>query len=139
MISALRSRLETVEQRSEMRAVLLAEQAGSLPAELENGLYGIAQEALNNTLRHARASLVTVRYAVGPEVIEMEISDNGCGFDSDSPVTSMGFGLASMRERAAELGGELTVRSEIGRGTSVVVTLARAKHPYDGFEQPAKG
>jgi signal transduction histidine kinase len=128
LISALRSRLERVEQRSQMRAVLLADQAGSLPAELENGLYGIAQEALNNTLKHSHASLVTVRYEVGPDKIELEVSDNGCGFDDELAITTTGFGLTSMRERAEAMGGELAVRSEVGQGTSILVTLPRAQH-----------
>jgi signal transduction histidine kinase len=126
LTSALRSRLETVEQRAGMRAVLLADHAASLPAEIESGLYGIAQEALNNTLKHAQASQVTARFEVWPDRVELEISDNGRGFSFDPDAAGVGFGLASMRERALALGGELSVRSEAGRGTSILVHLKRA-------------
>jgi signal transduction histidine kinase len=126
LLGALRSRLEMVEQRAGMRAVLQAEYAGHLPPQVESGLYGIAQEALNNVVKHAGASQVTVRLDGGPEVTELEISDNGCGFLLDPAWPGGGMGLASMRERAAALGGSLIVHSDIGRGTRILITLT---HP----------
>lgn len=125
LTGALRNRLETVEQRAGVRPMLLAEHAGDLPPEIESGLYGIAQEALNNVVKHARANEVTVRFEVWPERVELEISDNGRGFLIDPVHPGGGIGLASMRERAAAMGGTLAVRSEIERGTSILVSLKR--------------
>lgn len=133
LTGALRQRLETVEQRAGVRAQLLSEHAAELPPEMETGLYGIAQEALNNVLKHARASQVTVRFEVWPERVELEVSDNGCGFLINPTQPSGGIGLASMRERAAALGGTLAVRSEIDRGTSILVTLKR-EATDDGYD-----
>jgi signal transduction histidine kinase/PAS domain-containing protein len=129
LCGALRNRLETVEQRAGVKAILIADNGVELPPAVEAGLYGIAQEALNNVLKHARASMVTVRYEILPEQIELEISDNGSGFVLDPAEEGGGFGLTSMHERAAALGGTLSMRSEVGRGTSILVTLNRESAP----------
>jgi signal transduction histidine kinase len=87
-------------------------------AELE--LFGIGREALANVVKHAGASTAVVRVEAPPGRIVVEIRDDGCGFDSS--VAHRGhFGLESMRSRAAELGGSLTITSTPGRGTMVRV------------------
>ena len=83
-------------------------------------LYRIAGEALTNVVRHANAHTCLVRMAVAQDYVELEIGDDGRGLPA--PVTS-GVGLLSMRERAAELGGECTVTSTPGQGTRVRVWL----------------
>lgn len=126
LIGALRNRLEAVEYRAGLEYRLEVENVAELPGHVEVGLYGIAQEALNNVLKHSNATRVTVRFDAGFDQVELEVSDNGRGFliEAEQPPSS-GFGLASMRERAAALGGTLTIRSEIGRGTSILATLKR--------------
>ena len=69
----------------------------------------MAQEALANVARHSRASAVTVQLVYGPATVSLAISDNGVGFDQQAP--SEGFGLESMHQRMAALGGRLTVES----------------------------
>ena len=86
----------------------------------ETAIYRVAQEALNNALRHAGASGVKVSLAQTPRQVVLEVSDDGHGFASDTP--SGGLGLASMRERAATAGGKLAVRST-PRGTTVTMTV----------------
>ena len=86
----------------------------------ETAIYRVAQEALNNALRHAGASGVKVSLAQTPRQVVLEVSDDGHGFASDTP--SGGLGLASMRERAASAGGKLAVRST-PRGTTVTMTV----------------
>jgi len=86
----------------------------------ETALYRVAQEALNNALRHAGASGVTVTLARTGRQVVLEVSDDGRGFASDAP--SGGLGLASMRERAASAGGKLTIRST-RKGTTVRMTV----------------
>ena len=124
LVGALRDRLETVERRAGVRSMLKADDGIQLPPRVEAGLYGIAQEALNNVLKHAQANQVTVRVEMGFDQLELEIGDDGCGFVYQ-PNRSGGIGLASMHERTAALGGTLSIRSEMGRGTSVLVTLKR--------------
>jgi signal transduction histidine kinase len=124
LVGALRHRLEMVEGRSGVRTRLLVEPQGEveLPAGLEKDLYRIAQEALNNTLKHAKASSVTVRLGVvDGRRLEFEVSDDGCGFDPGTAGEKGGLGLTSIRERVEGMGGELTVISSPGEGTKLRV------------------
>ena len=122
LLGALRHRLDAVERRSGIDARFEVEHLEPLPERLEIGLYGIAQEALNNVLKHAHATSLTLRLNSSTAGVEMEIKDNGQGFPDNSR-TDGGIGLASMRERARALGGELTVQSEPGQGTSILVRI----------------
>jgi NarL family two-component system sensor histidine kinase LiaS len=115
----LRRRLETVERRAGIDAHLEVESLAPLSDRAEVGLYGIAQEALNNVLKHARATQVTVRIVAGPGCVELQVIDNGHGFSVDLAQTSGGIGLSSMRERARALGGTLDITSTAGHGTSI--------------------
>lgn len=82
----------------------------------------IAREAVGNALRHGAASLVEVRLHAG-ERLSLTVRDDGTGFDPDAPPNPHGFGLISMRERAAAMGAELDIRSIPGEGTQVVLRL----------------
>ncbi|MBX5493210.1 MAG: HAMP domain-containing protein [Chloroflexi bacterium] len=107
-------------------AVVIEGLQGRLPARLETGLYRLAQEALANAAKHARASRVHVRVIHRPGTLELVVEDDGVGFDPSTPVCSGphgGFGLAGMRERAALLGGQLRVDSAPGLGTRVAVQV----------------
>lgn len=90
-----------------------------LPAAVEVAAYRIAQEALTNVVRHARAGSCLVRLSVAGE-LELEVSDDGSGVPADRPA---GVGLSSMKERAAELGGTLEILSTPERGTRVLARL----------------
>ncbi len=84
----------------------------------------IVQEALSNTARHAQASHVLVRLATGGPGLRVVIKDDGLGFDPAEGLERPGcFGLAGMRERAERIGGTLQVESQVGRGTSVVLSV----------------
>ena len=89
--------------------------------EVEDAVYRLTQEALNNALKHARAtrSDVTLREREG--TLELEIRDDGAGFATDE--AAGGFGIVGMRERAELLGGRLEIASRPGEGTSVRVLL----------------
>ncbi len=88
------------------------------PAEVKIGLYRIAQEALNNIAKHARARHVRVQLQGDQCAIELQITDDGRGFDR-TQVQSDRFGLAIMRERAQAIGAAITIESERGRGTLI--------------------
>ncbi len=122
LVSALNHRLETVEQRAGIETRLEVESLAPLPERVEAGLYGIAQEALNNVLKHARATQVVVRLSVESEGVELEIIDNGQGFSGRENI-DRGIGLTSMRERARALGGSVSIQSEEGRGARVFVSI----------------
>ena len=125
LAGALRQRLDVVEDRVGVETHLLVEGTVELPAFLEEGLYRIAQEALNNALKHAAATSVTVRVRADEEWVTLEVADDGVGFDPDAVGEMGGIGLASMRERAEGLGGSLTIASASGQGTRVKVTVKR--------------
>jgi signal transduction histidine kinase len=94
-----------------------------LPGEVSEELYSIALEALNNVLRHADTDSVTVSIHSDGEILTLEVVDHGKGFDLVSVRDSGGMGLGTMQERAARLGGDLTIESTEDQGTSVKVTV----------------
>jgi signal transduction histidine kinase len=95
---------------------------GRLPAKLEEGFHRIAQEALHNAVRHARAGRIDVRLGRDDGRVRLEVCDDGVGFDpADAKLRARHLGLTSMEERAAELNAEIAVISAPGAGTSVTV------------------
>jgi signal transduction histidine kinase len=98
---------------------LVIEGDRALPPEVKIALYRIAQEALNNIHKHARASEVSVTLKMEP-MLELKVSDNGRGFDSNQ-VRLDALGLKIMQERAVKIGAQLTIESEPGRGTTLCI------------------
>ena len=96
-----------------------------LPPPVAEALYRVAQEALHNVARHARATRADVHLRCIPEQVALTIEDNGVGFDATQ--THQGLGLANMQERMMDIGGRLTVESRPGIGTTV---LAEAALPH---------
>jgi signal transduction histidine kinase len=87
--------------------------------ELEHIIYRIVQEALKNALQHADAEQVRVELTAKSKTIAVVIEDDGKGFDVHNRKQREGYGLSGMRERAEEIGGTLTIESELGGGTKV--------------------
>lgn len=99
-----------------------------LPDHVEIALYRIAQEALQNVVKHSRARRVTVRFVAEPAGVRLAVTDDGEGFTTtaaDEPFArdGHGFGLASMRERAELIGATIGFSSRAGVGTTVTVTV----------------
>lgn len=94
-----------------------------LASHVETALYRIAQEALQNVAKHARASEVEVALRASNQAVRLVISDDGMGFDPDGGVGPMSYGLNGIRERAALIGASVEVRAAVGEGTAIVVTL----------------
>lgn len=88
--------------------------------------YRIGQEALHNIVKHAHASNATVRLAIAEGGLSIEISDDGIGFDATHGFPGH-MGLVSMKERAASIGGVLTIESSPGQGASVRLRLPSAE------------
>lgn len=128
LVGALQERLDAVEKRSGVQARLRVEGKIDLPPKVEEGLYRIAQEALNNALKHAAASAVEVRLQVQDGQVILEISDNGIGFDRQADNRG-GMGLANMRQRAAQLGGTLDIMSLPGQGTQIRASIPFRTRP----------
>jgi signal transduction histidine kinase len=96
------------------------------PLEVEVGLYRIAQEALNNTLKHAGAQQVGVSLTQEEGLLRLVVRDDGCGFEPGAVNSGGGMGLQNMRERAAQLGGKLELTSAPGAGTTLEVEVPYA-------------
>ena len=103
----------------------------ALPEKRRLVVYRVAEEALNNVLKHARATSVRVRLVyLEPGLLVISLADNGCGFDSS--LASAGQGLAMMTDYARALGGRTEIIASPGEGTSVRLVLR-----LDGVESPA--
>jgi signal transduction histidine kinase len=96
-----------------------------LAAHVENGLFRIAQEALTNVSKHAQAGRATVTLEVNGETVRLVVADDGIGFDAVEPDDQPGWGLLTMAERAEAVDGSCRVESRPGKGTRVVVEVAR--------------
>ncbi len=99
-----------------------------LPARVESELLRIAQEAVTNAVRHAHPQHISLELRFAVRQLRLTIQDDGCGFSGQPHPNSSGpeghFGLTGMRERAAEIGGTLTLDSAPGKGTRVSVEVA---------------
>jgi signal transduction histidine kinase len=126
-----------VERRGGMHAELLSEghEQISLPVQAE--LYNIAQEALNNALKHARANSVRIHLRFGDAETEMEISDDGVGFEPVVDHMGGGFGIPGMKERSQKIGGTLQIDSAPGKGTRVIVLVP--VNPLERSNQKGSG
>jgi signal transduction histidine kinase len=116
---ALHARLESVEARSGIKVQANFDEIGRLPIEIETGVYRIAQEALNNVLKHSQAGQIGVSLRRKEAVLVMEIWDDGAGFRTEQ--VSGGMGMRGMQERADQLKARLRIESQPGQGTRVEV------------------
>ncbi|HEX5501716.1 MAG TPA: response regulator [Thermomicrobiales bacterium] len=128
LVSALRDEVAAFgEQAGLVADVDVAGPAVPLPESVEDGLYGIAREALNNVRKHARARAVTVALTFAPDAVALTVRDDGVGCATGVlPDGGAGhFGLVGMRERARLLGGTFAVRAGRAGGTEVRVSIPR--------------
>ena len=120
LVRAIQHRLSAVEGRAGIMHRFSVEGNIDPDPALEEALYYIAQEALNNALKHAMASEVIVELRADEAgAIHLRVADNGRGFDTDAVSASGGLGLTSMRERADLVGGTVAYHSTQGEGTTV--------------------
>jgi PAS domain S-box-containing protein len=118
-----------VQMRSTTDTALMYEVRGTayfLPSEVENNLLRIGQEALTNAIKHAEASEIRLRLTYKTTRCVLQVKDNGRGFGVGNTSLSNGFGLLGMSERAANIGAQLTIQSQPGQGTAIVVIVNRA-------------
>jgi len=120
LAASLAKHLEVVGRTHGIATHLEAGLLGEVSTDTEQALFRIAQEAVTNVVRHARAGAVTVRLDRDDDSLRLSVTDDGHGFDpADRAISARRLGLVSMRERAADLGGSLVIESEAGEGTTV--------------------
>lgn len=125
LASALRTHVAAVEGRLGLPILLDVADDERLSLAVEDALYRIAQEALHNIVKHARAQTVRIELGRDGDEAILRIVDDGVGFDP-ADVAAGHLGLAGMRARAERIGGRLEVRASPGRGTDIVVRIPLA-------------
>jgi signal transduction histidine kinase len=123
LATALKTRLESVEARSGIHTEYHVHDERKLPLETETELYRIAQEALTNVVKHAKADHVHVSLQYYPDKFKMEVQDNGIGFDAGEADKGGGLGLKGIQERVRRMNGTLTIESKSQTGTTLEVTV----------------
>lgn len=117
----MRQLIEAAKGRKHIQAEAELDNVDSgLPSLVHIALYRIAQESINNILKHSQASQFSIQLQAKPDQAHLQISDNGKGFDMAS--MTAGMGLLNIRERADKIGATLDIRSRPGQGTQVTVT-----------------
>jgi signal transduction histidine kinase len=119
---ALRQHAAERQSRDGLHVDLRLDGERRVPAEVEEALFRVAQEALNNVVKHARTDRAEVCLAWQDQAVTLTVEDRGAGFDpARAGPDASHLGLTGMRERVAALGGTLDVRSEPGAGTRIHV------------------
>ncbi len=121
----LKQLTETVANHAQVAITCTIEGDRILPTEAQIALYRIAQEALNNIVKHAKASQIEVKLQGQPEGVVVRIHDNGSGFDPHA-IPPDHLGVSIMRERALSIGATMVLTSQPGQGTEVLVAWAES-------------
>jgi PAS domain S-box-containing protein len=128
LIPALRQHFRELRQVSSLRILFTDATRGTkIRPEAQTILFRVAQEGLNNVIKHAEAKWVRVRLSATPRLIRLTIADGGKGFDPKRLAGKPGrhLGLRTVQEMAASLGGEVLVQSARDRGTTIRISLPR--------------
>ena len=123
LAKALQHRLDAVEKRAGVDANLIVENVDRLPVLIEEGFFYMAYEALNNSLKHAAATKTTVSLRAADGIVELQVVDNGKGFDIQSVSETGGMGLANLKDRAQKLKAQLEITSIPEKGTSIKIVV----------------
>ncbi len=123
LVTAIQARLDAVEARSGLQAVLQVEGHRQLPAFIESEIYRVAQEAITNVTKHAKATQVDVTLRFNADQFTLEVCDDGIGFDPEVALKGGGFGLKSIIERVDKLNGDLTLERQAKSGVRLLVEL----------------
>ena len=124
LVEALKAECDRVARSQSVRVDVEAEKLPpTLPRETALCIYRVAQEALRNIVRHAKARSAHLSLALREGSLQLAVSDDGIGYDPESPPGRSSLGHASMRERLRLLGGHLEISSNPGRGTSVIARV----------------
>jgi signal transduction histidine kinase len=123
LVAALRTRLESVEARSGIKTDFQVEGERRLPVSKESELFRIAQEALNNAVKHSGATSIKVDLNFGDSGFFMCVCDNGVGFDPVTITHRGGMGFRSMEERVHRINGNINIVSAPDEGTTLTVAV----------------
>jgi signal transduction histidine kinase len=117
----LKQLTETVASQAQIPITFTVEGDRTLPADVQIAFYRVAQEALNNSIKHAKTTQITVNLHCQAEEVIVKMRDNGCGFDQQA-IRPDQLGVTIMRERALNVGAAFDLTSQPGQGTQVTIT-----------------
>ena len=125
LLNAIQQRLDAVESRFGINVRLITDELINFPESIEEELFRITLEALNNSLKHSEADTLTVQFKKNDQEIILEISDNGKGIDPNIISHCGKQGIENMKARAQKINGVFEIQSELNKGTNVLVRLAQ--------------
>jgi len=124
LLQAIRTEVERLNKTGAITATLTVE--GDMPA-IENDkavvVYRMVQEVINNILKHSKATDILIVIHCIKNIVDLELSDNGIGFDAETVSGNEGAGLYNLKNRAALINASVNIKSVIGRGTVVSIRL----------------
>lgn len=124
IVNALRNLADEMEEHSSIEVNFMAgEVSANLGKKQKTYIYRIAQEALNNAVKHSEASQIKIGLSQSVEYLSIRIEDNGKGFNYSEALTDAGNGLHNMRERCILLQGNFDLRTANGEGTLIVINI----------------
>jgi NarL family two-component system sensor histidine kinase LiaS len=119
--TVLREYIFEWENRNDAIINLTIQNERDLPLEMEQAVYRVIQEALANISRHSRAKRVDVSLVYNPDLLQVTMADDGCGFDMNQKAKGLGF--RSMRERIGSVRGNFQIQSAPGQGTRIIIQI----------------
>lgn len=128
LVSIIQNRLNSVESRAGIKTSLSAKKWKPSPDENFHDLYRIIQEALNNSLKHAKAKHVWIDMISDGEKTEVKIKDDGIGFNHNKSEASGGMGLENMKERSRIMGGSLIIETKANKGTTIMISINKSSN-----------
>lgn len=129
LVASLHDQLAPLQARHAIEVDFADCEEPDLPLSVKEAVYRIAQEAIHNTVKHSQATSLKIELVCTPELLTLELIDDGRGFDPDGPFPGH-LGLRSMRERAASLDGQVIIESQPGEGTRI-----RAQIPIGRYQK----
>src|SRR5262249_29177483 len=118
VVEAIRNRLELVEHRLGVEVDMQLTSIIGLSHEIEEVIYHVAMESLNNILKHADADRVAIQLMLVGDHAELRVRDDGVGFKLEE--VKQGMGLSNMRDRINSVGGDLQIHTQVDAGTNIV-------------------
>jgi signal transduction histidine kinase len=125
LVKAIDARLKSVEERTGHKIQFTTNLIHKLPEIVEDGIYRIAQESLNNILKYADASTIKVHLSENRKSVRLTVSDDGEGFAVEEAKKKGGLGIRTMQERAQSIGAKLTLQSKPDSGTKVTLEIPK--------------
>lgn len=143
LVPAIRFLADSVSKRTGLPVRVVAEPVARLDSAAEIALYRVVQEALNNAVKHSKATSVLVLVHGDDSMLHCTVEDDGTGFDlgsAQAPGSKKGLGLIGMQERVNALGGNLEIASSFGSGTRILLRLPNSsKEKSDAHSRFARG